>query len=454
MTLLLSLGSFGHAFQTTGEGTIPPPSPLADTIGSEGTTYLPPPIEDDPTVYEEGPEVDITVDATEGTPTPPRPRIDTSPVPWRKLGADGRPNVITPPLPRASRTESDAIRSTELDDPKLTREQLSQELRKFARVFDSQSRVLRGAYRLVAPSVVHLKAHIAKGRRTTNPKNSVEETGAGVVFQYQGKNYILTNQHILAGALLRDIRVKTPEGRTYLPRRVWVDAATDIAVIRVDNAKLTPLDFSDSDKSLIGDFVLVIGSPFGLEQSLSMGIISARGRRDLELPANVRYQDFIQTDAAVNPGNSGGPLVNTRGELVGIVTAIASESGGHQGVAFAIPGNMAYYVAKNLIDHGYVPRGILGITLDSDFTQAKATAIGMSVVTGARVSDVAPQSPAALAGMKVGDVVLEYNGVPVVNDSHLIVMVSNTPVAKKNKLKVRRAQSEITVDLRLMPNGE
>jgi serine protease Do len=196
--------------------------------------------------------------------------------------------------------------------------------------------------------------------------------------------------------------------------------------------------------------VLAVGSPFGLSHSVTYGIISAKGRRDLELGDDgVRFQDFMQTDAAINPGNSGGPLMNLRGEVVGINTAIASSSGGNEGIGFTIPINMAMHIAKQLVERGTVTRAFLGVHLDSKFNAEAAARIGLSRVQGARITGITPNSPASSSNLEVGDVVLQFDGVRIDDDNHLVNLVSLTPVDKDVPVIVFRAGKPKAVTVRV-----
>jgi serine protease Do len=229
---------------------------------------------------------------------------------------------------------------------------------------------------------------------------------------------------------------------------MWSDPGTDIAVLALADSHLTAATLGNSSDIEIGDFVLAVGSPFGLSHSVTFGIISAKGRRDLQLGDDgVRYQDFLQTDAAINPGNSGGPLLNLRGEVIGINTAIASSSGGSEGIGFAIPINMAMIIARQLTETGYVSRAYLGVHLDSQFTLEKARARGLPRKMGAHVSGITPHSPAAAADLHVGDIVLQYDGVSIEDDNHLINRVSLTPVGKDVALEVLRNGEVFSVNL-------
>jgi serine protease Do len=196
---------------------------------------------------------------------------------------------------------------------------------------------------------------------------------------------------------------------------------------------------------------LAVGSRFGLSHSVTFGIISAKGRWKLDgLSENVKFQDFMQTDAAINPGNSSGPLLNLKGEVVGMNTAIASSSGGNEGIGFTIPINVVMIIAKQLIDRdGNVVRAYLGVSLDRQFTTVAATSAGLSRQRGTRISDVTAQSPAQQAGLQVGDVILQLNGIPIENDDHLINLVGLTEVGKEIELLVLRSRETFRVKVKV-----
>jgi serine protease Do len=278
----------------------------------------------------------------------------------------------------------------------------------------------------------------------------VEEAGSGVIVKYNEKYYVLTNRHVIKHASLDNIHIKLATGQVVFPNRVWADVETDIAVMAINTPELTAARLADSSLVDIGDFVLAVGSPFGLSHSVTYGIISAKGRRDLELGVEgVRYQDFFQTDAAINPGNSGGPLLNLRGEVIGINTAIASSSGGNEGIGFTIPINIAMSVARQLIDQGSVARALLGVSLDSKYDDTQARELGLPRRIGARVNRVTPKTAAAEIGLQVGDVILVFDGVRIEDDDHLVNQVKLTPVGKRVPLIVLRDGSsvELTAEL-------
>jgi serine protease Do len=319
---------------------------------------------------------------------------------------------------------------------KEDRDRLYNEVAEDVAVLERQGNVLKRVILLAQPTVVHIdtkKVGDGLGRKT------VEEAGSGVVVEYGGKNYVLTNRHVIKHATLDNIHIRLASGQEIFPIRVWADLETDVAVMAIDSPNVLPARLGDSSAVEIGDFVLAVGSPFGLSHSVTYGIISAKGRRDLQLGVEgVRYQDFFQTDAAINPGNSGGPLLNLRGEVIGINTAIASSSGGNEGIGFTIPIHIAMLVAKQLIDQGSVVRAMLGVTCDSQYDDALARQIGLPRRVGVRVNRITPDTAAETVGIQVGDIILSYDGVRIENDDHLINQVKLTPLNKEVVLVVFR----------------
>jgi serine protease Do len=233
--------------------------------------------------------------------------------------------------------------------------------------------------------------------------------------------------------------LRTADGREFNPTRILADPSTDVAVMKVSDLNVPPARTGDSNRVDIGDFTIAIGSPFGLSHSVTFGILSAKGRRDLSLgDQKIDLQDFFQTDAAINPGNSGGPLLNLRGEVIGLNTAIASSSGGSEGIGFAIPINMAIQVAEELVQHGRLRRGYLGVTLDPDFRPSTALPQLRGETKGAMVKGVRRGSPAAKANLQRGDVIVEFNGRPVDNDDHLVAQVGLTPIGSRVPMIIYR----------------
>ncbi len=261
--------------------------------------------------------------------------------------------------------------------------------------------------------------------------------GSGVIVSPDG--YIITNNHVVEKA--DEIKVTLVDKRAFKGHIVGADPKADIAIIRIDANNLSVLKWGDSEKLQVGEFVLAIGSPYGLSNTVTMGIISAVGRANVGI---ADYEDFIQTDAAINPGNSGGPLVNIRGELIGINTAIFSRTGGYQGIGFAVPSNMVRLVMDQLIQKGKVTRGWIGVTIQ-ELTPELAQEFGLKRTKGALVSDVVKDSPAARAGVMRGDIVLEFNGREVKDVSSLRNMVAESKTGTAITMKILRAGKEFIV---------
>ncbi len=266
--------------------------------------------------------------------------------------------------------------------------------------------------------------------------------GSGVIVSPDG--YILTNNHVVDGAT--DVRVTLPDRREFKATVIGTDARTDIALLKIDASNLAAITVGNSSKLQVGDSVLAIGNPYGVGQTVTMGIVSATGRSDLGIE---EYEDFIQTDAPINPGNSGGALVNDRGELIGINTAIlAQESGGNQGIGFAVPVNLARQVMDQIETHGHVTRAYLGVNIQ-EVTPAVAKALGLNGPEGALITSVSPDSPAEKAGLKVGDVILDINGARVSERNQLRMQVSLMNPDQNVKLKVFRNGQNVDLTARL-----
>nr|WP_286177584.1 trypsin-like peptidase domain-containing protein [Rhodopirellula sp. JC639] len=293
--------------------------------------------------------------------------------------------------------------------------------------FDRLGNLVRKVSQLVKPSVIHIEAH--KSETKGGQYESYDEAGSGVVINTADGLWVLTNRHVILGSQPSEILLRSADGRQYHPSRILSDESTDVAVMKVPDLRLPPARTGDSNQVNIGDFTIAIGSPFGLSHSVTFGILSAKGRRDLSLgDQKIDLQDFFQTDAAINPGNSGGPLLNLRGEVIGLNTAIASSSGGSEGIGFAIPINMAVQVADELIRHGRLRRGYLGVTLEPDFTVSDLGPLQAVANGGAKVKGVRRGSPAAKANLQRGDIIVEFNGSQVDNDDHLVAQVGLTPI--------------------------
>ena len=291
-------------------------------------------------------------------------------------------------------------------------------------------------------SAVHIQAIRVENER------KVEETGSGVIMRSEAVKglFVITNNHVVRGAEMPAIDVVLSDGATVHPLRVYRDTESDIAIMQIPDGGQPTARWGDSSAIEMGHFVLAVGSPFGLSQSVTMGIVSAKGRRDLSLTADqsVTNQDFIQTDAAINPGNSGGPLIDVNGNVVGINTAIASNSGGNEGIGFSIPSNLVRRVFEQMVAYGKVRRAYLGVELDNNFSDEAAQRLGMSRARGARITRVYSHqsSPAILAGLKPDDVILTYNGVEVVDENHLINLVSLSDIGSSVSMEVYRARQK------------
>lgn len=285
------------------------------------------------------------------------------------------------------------------------------------------------------------------------PERKFKQSSLGSGFVITEDGYILTNNHVVEG--MDEIKVKFTDKEEYTARIIGRDPKIDVALIKIDvNKRLPVATLGDSDKLEIGDWVIAIGNPFGLGHTVTAGIVSAKGRHGI-LPGS--YEDFIQTDAAINPGNSGGPLINLNGEVIGINTAIFSPQGafgtpGNIGIGFAIPINMAKGVLTQLKETGKVVRGWLGVMIQP-VTQEIAEAFNLETPSGALVADVTKDSPAEKAGLKRGDIIIEFDGKKIDDYHTLPSTVASTPVGKKAKVKIIREgkQMELTVNVGEMP---
>jgi len=314
------------------------------------------------------------------------------------------------------------------------------------------------------PAVVYIE--VTESREVTNPflpfendpffrrffgnpkmpkkfKQEIKGLGSGMIIDAAG--HILTNYHVAGGAT--KLQVTLADGSKHSATLVGGDPKTDLAVIRIQaKEKLPYITFGDSDKVEVGEWVVAIGAPRALEKTVTQGIVSAKHRRGITDPTG--YQDFLQTDAAINPGNSGGPLLNLYGEVVGVNAAIATESGGFEGIGFTIPSNMAAHVAKALIAHGKVERGWVGVTI-RDLTPELAQSVHAETTKGALIVDVAKGGPADAAGMKKNDVVIAYRGKEVLDTTTLRNDVAETPIGTEAKMTILRdgKKEELTVKI-------
>jgi Do/DeqQ family serine protease len=282
-------------------------------------------------------------------------------------------------------------------------------------------------------------------RRFFNMQQPIERetqaTGSGVIVD-AAQGYVMTNAHVVENA--NSIEVTTKDNRRLKAKLVGRDPDTDIAVLQLSANNLTAVPIGDSDRLQVGDFVLAIGNPFGLGQTVTSGIISALGRS----PGIEGYEDFIQTDASINPGNSGGPLVDLQGRVVGINTAILAPSGGNIGIGFAVPINMARQVMDQLIRYGEIKRGRIGVAIQ-DLTPDLAQALGTRYTQGAVIARVEPGSPAERAGLRTNDLVVAINGAPMRSGTELRNRVGLSRIGDEVELTVERGGSERNVTVRI-----
>ncbi|MBX3448316.1 MAG: Do family serine endopeptidase [Planctomycetaceae bacterium] len=274
-------------------------------------------------------------------------------------------------------------------------------------------------------------------RRQVQP----QQRGLGSGFVIDDSGLIVTNGHVVDGA--DEVKIRLNDGREFIAKDIHVDPRTDVAVLRIEGASdLKPLRMGDSHAVQVGDWVLAVGSPFGLETTVTAGIISAKGRQQ----GIVDRADFLQTDAAINPGNSGGPLLNLDGEVIGINTAIASRSGGYDGIGFAIPVHIASWVSQQLAEHGSVRRGYIGTAI-SAVNAELAGQFGVKTRQGAIVQRVMPNSPAAKAGLEPGDVILSLNGVAIDGPARLQDVVEKCDIGKAYPVQVIRGGKQQTLQV-------
>ena len=265
--------------------------------------------------------------------------------------------------------------------------------------------------------------------------------GSGVLISNDG--YVVTNSHVI-GSEQAQITVVFADKHEAPARVVGIDKATDLALVKVDKPSAPPLTWGDSSRARVAEWVLAIGSPYQLSQSVSLGIISALGRRNLGFS---EYEDFIQTDAAINRGNSGGALINARGELIGINTGILSESGGYQGIGFAIPSNLARRIISELVEHGAVRRGSLGRMIMYPLTGQIAEQLGLRTTAGALVDQIDRRSPAFQAGVEPGDVIVSFNGQNVTDPTALVRLVADAPIGSTATVVVIRDGRRVTLKI-------
>jgi serine protease Do len=279
------------------------------------------------------------------------------------------------------------------------------------------------------------------GDQMTQPRNRIAQSlGSGVIVSHDG--YILTNNHVVGDARAQ-VSVVMADKRELKAKIIGTDEMTDIALLKIEDRGLPVLPWGDSSKLKVAEWVLAIGNPFQLNQTVTLGIVSALGRTMGGSLAT--YEDFIQTDAAINPGNSGGALINARGELIGINTAIFSESGGYQGIGFAVPSNLARHVMDDLLKFGEVQRGTFPGVWVAQLTTQIAEELGAPNTRGALVNQMSPQSDAYAAGLRPGDIILVFNGRPVEDASAFVRVLSDSKVGTSAKLEILRESRRLEV---------
>jgi S1-C subfamily serine protease len=298
----------------------------------------------------------------------------------------------------------------------------------------------------VAPAVVAIEA--SKPAKS-GKKETTEEAGSGVLVRLENRPgfFVITNNHVVSDARPENVSIALADGRLFRPARILADPESDIALLPIETNDLPTALMGDSVRMRVGQWVLAVGSPFGLNQTVTHGIISARNRGQVSLGSSIRIKDFLQTDAAINPGSSGGPLINMDGEVIGINTAIASHNGSNSGVAFSIPINLVKRVSQQLLDRGSVARGYLGVQLAASFEAGDALKLGLDRAQGALVETVLPETPAAVGGLRANDVVLQVNGVAIRNESHLINLVSTLPAGQRIRVVLWRDRQSLTVEV-------
>ena len=287
--------------------------------------------------------------------------------------------------------------------------------------------------------------------RGRQPQQMHKQTGQGSGFLISKDGYILTNTHVVGD--VDKITVRLDDGREFIAKRIGADTKTEVALIKIEGDDFPSLAIGDPEKLLVGEWVIAIGNPFGakLTQSLTVGVVSAKGRSNIGI---TDYEDFIQTDAAINPGNSGGPLLNIDGEVVGMNTAIYSQSGGYMGIGFAVPIDMAMQVKGQLLANGKVTRGYIGIVMNpGELTEQMAKAFGRNEAGGVLVADTQKDGPADKAGVRSGDIIIELNGKKVQDSTSFRMDVARIMPKEKANLSVFRdgETKEITVTVETFP---
>ena len=343
---------------------------------------------------------------------PPSPKADELSAAFRTVAAEAMPSIVS----IETTTKAKQVAG---GNPQINENDIPAPFREFFRSDPRTDEMLRN-----------------RGRGRAVP----QRRGMGSGFIIDASGIILTNNHVVNGA--DEVKVRLHDGREFIGRDIKTDPRTDVAIVRIDATGLKPLRMGDSNATQVGDWVLAIGSPFGLDMSVTAGIISAKGRSH----RITERADFLQTDAAINPGNSGGPLINLRGEAIGINTAIATESGGYDGIGFAVPTHIATWVSQKLISNGEVTRGYIGTKIQAVDAET-ARQFNLKVREGALVRSVLPNSPAEKAGLEPGDLILKLNGQPINDPTSLQATVEQLAIGKSYPISISRNGKSQTLNI-------
>ncbi|MGL4595528.1 MAG: S1C family serine protease [Thermoguttaceae bacterium] len=338
-------------------------------------------------------------------------------------------------------------------------EVMRQNLAQLAKPHEHISQLLRLCSQIVLPSVVHIETKQVRPQKQgknvgRSAQMEISESGNGIVAEIEGRKIIITNRHVVDGFDLDAITILTADRQIIVPTRIRSSEEYDLAVIETETSETSPTNlpksicWGDSDQVETGDLILTAGSPFGLAQSVSIGIVSATNRRQIPSAGGEPPKvPFIQIDAAVNPGSSGGPLVNLRGEMIGLVTAIATQGGGHEGVAFVMPSKTVRRVATQLVRDGIVHKPICGLELDPTFSAKIRKELGISRQIGTRIKRVVPNSPAALSDLRVGDVIMSFEKIVIEDDLHFVILLSESEIGKPISLQILREGKIVPVSV-------
>jgi len=316
--------------------------------------------------------------------------------------------------------------------------------------FERLGTLFRQSAERATPAVVNIRVtqsrSVGSGRSNRAAKTPTEESGSGIIATIAQKRVILTNRHVVGDAEPRSVEILTHDRKILTPIKIAANEDFDLAIIEVAEKLPQSASFSDSDKVCVGDIVLAVGNPFGLDRSLSMGIISAVGRRQVPgASSSTPRIDFFQTDAAINPGSSGGMLINLRGEVIGVVTAIATQGGGNEGVAFVMPINGVLRIAEQLVQTGTVVKPHIGCNFEAQFLPADRRKVGIDRIIGAKIQSIAPNTPAEQAGLKTGDVILTFGKIEVEDDLHVTHLVAQSEIDKPVVVQINRNGEKLNV---------